>query len=76
MAEIDQEKIRSIVAQVIDNIKKQGLIDDSGLQKPSMSSVTKGQSGVFPDVESAIRSAKYAQKELIAMGMEKRKEII
>ena len=76
MAEIDQEKIRSIVAQVIENIKKQGLIDDSDLQKSSLSSNVKGQSGVFPDVESAIRSAKYAQKELIAMGMEKRKEII
>ena len=76
MAEIDQEKIRSIVAQVIENIKKQGLIDDSDLQKSSLSSTVKGQSGVFPDVESAIRSAKYAQKELVAMGMEKRKEII
>jgi len=76
MAEIDQEKIRSIVAQVIENIKKQGLIDDSDLQKSSLSSIIKGQSGVFPDVESAIRSAKYAQKELVAMGMEKRKEII
>jgi len=76
MAEIDQEKIRSIVAQVIENIKKQGLIDDSDLQKSSLSSTVKGQSGVFPNVESAIRSAKYAQKELVAMGMEKRKEII
>ncbi|HGE72227.1 TPA: aldehyde dehydrogenase EutE [Candidatus Poribacteria bacterium] len=73
---MDQEKIRSIVAQVIENIKKQGLIDDSDLQKSSLSSTVKGQSGVFPNVESAIRSAKYAQKELVAMGMEKRKEII
>ncbi len=76
MAEIDQEKIRSIVTQVIENIRKQGLIDDLSLQKSPMSSIEKGQSGVFTDVESAIKSAKYAQKELISMGMEKRKEII
>jgi propionaldehyde dehydrogenase len=76
MAEIDQDKIRNIVAQVLENIKKQGLIDDSEIQKFVPQTSAKGQSGVFPDVESAVNAGKHAQKELLAMGMEKRKEII
>jgi propionaldehyde dehydrogenase len=78
MADIDQDKIKNIVTQVIENIRKQGLIDDSNLQavvSKTVSSV-KGQNGIFSDVESAILSAKQAQKEFLALGMEKRKEII
>jgi len=78
MAEIDQDKIRNIVAQVIENIRKQGLIDESDLQAVASKPIlgVNGQNGVFPDVESAITASEQAQKELIALGMEKRKEII
>jgi propionaldehyde dehydrogenase len=76
MADIDQDKIRNIVAQVIENIQKQGLIDGSE-QRTSRPSVSiKGQNGIFPDVDSAVSAALQAQKELIALGIEKRKELI
>jgi len=78
MADIDQDKIRNIVAQVIENIRKQGLIDESDLQAVASKPIlgVKGQNGIFPEVESAITAAEQAQKELITLGMEKRKEII
>ncbi len=68
MMEIDQDKIRSIVAQVIENIQKQGLIEDIRSQpssKPSKTSLA-GKNGIFTDVDSAVSAAEIAQKELIA----------
>jgi len=76
MAEIDQDKIRSIVTQVLENIQKQGLIDEAPSSVGTSRPITRGQSGVFPDVDSAVRAAQEAQKELVALGIEKRKEII
>ncbi len=78
MVEIDQDKIRSIVAQVIENIQKQGLIEDTPPRPGSTPLKTNftGKNGVFPDVDSAVTAAEIAQKELIALGMEKRKELI
>jgi propionaldehyde dehydrogenase len=76
MAEIDQDKIRNIVTQVLENIQKQGLIDSISPLSESPKSITKGQNGIFPDVDSAVTSAQKAQKELAALGIEKRKELI
>ncbi len=78
MIEIDQDKIRSIVAQVIENIQKQGLIEDIHPQPSSAPSKTSlaGKNGIFPDVDSAVSAAEIAQKELMALGIEKRKELI
>lgn len=76
MAEIDQDKIKSIVAQVLENIQKQGLIDESSLQSNVSRFIPKGQNGIFQDVDSAVSAAQKAQKELIALGIEKRKELI
>lgn len=75
MPEIDQEKIRDIVTQVVKN-----LTETQSVQTTSTTAQTivraADKSGVFSNAEAAIKAAKAAQAKLVQMGMDKRKMII
>jgi len=73
MAEINQEQIEEIVAQVIRNLRREGQAPPS-LKKSSTSGPS--QPGVYPTVEGAIAAAKGAQAEFAKLGFAKRVEII
>lgn len=69
---IDEEKIKQVVERVIREL----------FERPSTPPVEKptapptGQDGIFQTVEEAIAAAEEAQKALVALGLEKRKEIV
>ncbi|MBI1925859.1 aldehyde dehydrogenase family protein, partial [Candidatus Poribacteria bacterium] len=73
MAEINQEQIEEIVAQVIRNLRREGQTSPS-LTKSSTSGPS--QPGVYPTVDGAIAAAKGAQAEFAKLGFAKRVEII
>ena len=73
MAEINQEQIEEIVAQVIRNLRHGGQLSSSPTQSSTSGA---SQPGVFPTVDQAIGAAKEAQTEFVKLGFAKRKEII
>jgi len=75
MAEIDQDKIREIVIQVVRSLREQGSLPERREQPPRPAYRT-SMDGVFDDVDEAVKAAKEAQKQLIQLGMEGRKRII
>ena len=72
MPEIDQEKIREIVTQVVRNLTEEQAVPATATTAPR----TTDNIGIFSTPEDAIKSAKEAQAKLVQMGMDKRKEII
>jgi len=75
MAEIDQDKIREIVIQVVRSLREQGSLPERASQ-PSRPVVRTSREGVFDDVDEAVKVAKEAQRQLMQIGMEGRKRII
>lgn len=73
MLEIDQERIREIVTQVVSNLTERQVDLTSAVTPPR---VAAGNMGLFSTPEAAIKAAKEAQAKLVQMGMDKRKEII
>lgn len=72
MPEIDQEKIRDIVTEVVNNLTGEQTASSATETVPQ----TTGNKGVFSTPEDAIKAAKEAQTKLVQLGMDKRKEII
>lgn len=66
MAKLDNNQIAEIVKTVLKSI------DNAETLMPE----AKGKDGIFDDPESAIAAAKKAQKELLLLNIDKRKEII
>ena len=73
MAEMDEAKIQEIVAQVVQNLRAQGVTAGSS---PLTSASQAGQLGVFDTVDAAVEASSNAQKQLERMGIAKRREII
>ncbi len=73
MAEIDEARIQEIVAQVVQNLRAQG-VTASTLSDAGSSGA--GQLGVFSDVDTAVQAASDAQKQLMQGGIAQRKEIV
>ncbi|MEW5814526.1 MAG: aldehyde dehydrogenase family protein [Spirochaetota bacterium] len=65
--EIDEKSIRLVVEEVLKNLV---LESKSPLKTPA------GKSGIFNDIDHAIRAASYAHKELLARTLETRRNII
>lgn len=82
MAEIDQERIRQIVAQVVRSLREEGIIPGPTTAERPAPAVqpaparAEGEDGVFDEVEAAIEAAEEAQRRLMELGIEKRAEII
>jgi len=76
MPEIEQDKIRQIVTQVVRSLTEAPTESTSIAPTVSRTSAKKGNIGIFPTPEAAIQAAKEAQKNLLKMGIDKRKEII
>ncbi len=70
--DMDESSIREIVGQVIARIRE----EEGASGAPSPALVAVGREGVFDDLEAAIGAARQAQKELVALGSDKRAEII
>ena len=71
MAEVEQDRIRQIVEQVVRNLREEGAIT------PGVVPTAAGMgNGIFADVDAAIDAAEEAQKRLMELNLEKRKEII
>jgi len=76
MAEIDQDRIQRIVAQVVKSLRTGGEIPQL-TEDASQPAVPTGLgNGVFEDVDAAIDAAEEAQKRCVELGLAKRKEII
>ncbi|MFB3895383.1 MAG: aldehyde dehydrogenase family protein [bacterium] len=77
---INEQELNRIVDQVLKNIQQDKIV--SAFKGPGQesrgdsSSRPIGQDGVFADIDSAVEAAAKAQKILIKLGYEKRKEII
>ena len=72
MAEVNQQQIEEIVAQVIRNLQSDGQIPSSAPASASSGS----RSGIYPTVDTAVAAAKDAQAAFVKLGFTKRKEII
>jgi propionaldehyde dehydrogenase len=72
MAEVNQQQIEEIVAQVIRNLQSDGQIPSSAPASASSGS----RSGIYPTVDAAVAAAKDAQAAFVKLGFTKRKEII
>jgi aldehyde dehydrogenase len=68
-AVMNDQLIRDVVAEVLARL-------GNGSVKPGGSVGASGQWGVFPDVDSAARAAKAAQKQLVAATLEQRRAAI
>ena len=72
MAEVNQQQIEEIVAQVIRNLQSDGQIPSSSPTSASSGS----RLGIYPTVDAAVAAAKDAQAAFVKLGFTKRKEII
>ncbi|MFQ6042636.1 MAG: aldehyde dehydrogenase family protein, partial [Candidatus Poribacteria bacterium] len=71
MAEVEQDRIRQIVEQVVRNLREEGAIT------PEVAPTAGGMgNGIFEDVDSTINAAEEAQKRLVELDLEKRRDII
>jgi hypothetical protein len=70
--EITEASVRDLVEQVLLSLDGKILRGTSG----SMPSGTRGKNGVFPDIDSAIRTARIAQNELMGRTLETRRKMI
>ena len=69
---IDEQQIRAIVEEVV-----RGLAETDGrIPAPAVVPKIGGQDGIFQDMDAAIDAAEIAQRELIKLSLEKRKDII
>jgi propionaldehyde dehydrogenase len=80
--EMDEKRIRDIVAQVVAGIKEaeerpaERVAERPPAAAPAAPAVVPGRDGVFEEMDAAIDAARQAQKELLALGMVKRAAII
>jgi len=72
MPEIDQERIREIVTQVVRNLTERQIAPTTTITAPRAAN----NIGTFSSPEAAIKAAKEAQAKLVQMGMNTRKNII
>jgi len=70
MPEVEQDRIKEIVEQVVRNLREEGAISQD------LATTSSGSNGIFEDVDAAINAAEEAQKQLVELSIEKRKEII
>lgn len=63
---IDEAQIRAIVEEVVRGLE----------EAPPLAKRATGDDGIFPDMEACIGAAEIAQRELMDLTLEKRKEII
>lgn len=66
---LDNETIKKIVTEVVANVIQRKA---APIQTPIISE----KSGVFPDINSAVKSARNAQKHLVSLKLEQRESII
>ncbi|HOW17642.1 MAG TPA: aldehyde dehydrogenase family protein, partial [Phycisphaerae bacterium] len=66
---LNDQLIRDVVAEVLARL-------GNGSVKPAASAGSPGQWGVFADVDSAVRAARAAQKQLVAATLEQRRAAI
>ncbi|MCX7918138.1 MAG: aldehyde dehydrogenase EutE [bacterium] len=73
---ISEQELNRIVNQVLKNIQQEKIV--SAVQGTGSDVATRPlqKDGVFADIDSAVEAAARAQKQLIKLGFEKRKEII
>jgi aldehyde dehydrogenase len=64
---LDETRIRAIVEEVLRSMAPAGV--------PAVAS-ERGVDGVFPEVDAAVRAAEAAQRALVDLSLEKRKEIV
>lgn len=76
MAEIDQDRIQRIVAQVVRSLRTEGEIPQLPEDASPPSVPTGLGNGTFEDVDAAIDAAEEAQRRFVQLGLAKRKEII
>jgi propionaldehyde dehydrogenase len=76
MAEIDQDKIREIVIQVVRSLREQGDLPAAPTQPRRPVARAAVEDGLFDDVDEAVKAAQEAQRKLMELGLEGRKRII
>lgn len=79
---IDQDHINTIVSQVLGRLTAEGVVKPTTpapiarVESARPALFAGGSEGIFPDLDSAIAAAKVAQRALVDMKLEKRKEMI
>jgi len=73
--DFDERRVREIVAQVLTRIREEDQRPASP-PAPLRPGEGGGHDGVFADMDDAIAAAREAQRELVALGMDKRAEIV
>ena len=79
---IDEQQISSIVNQVLGRLQSEGVISGAAVKplarmESNIGFASPGSGmGLFPHLDSAIAAAKVSQRELVALSLEKRKEMI
>ncbi len=81
MADAADDKIRSVVQEVVKQVLAQQTTATTGTHKPPTEATpayqgTTGQRGVFATMDEAIAAAEVAQRELVAISLETRRHII
>jgi len=66
---LDNETIKKIVAEVVTNVIQRKA-------QPISTSATTDGKGIFPDINSAVKSARIAQQQLVSLKLEQRESII
>jgi propionaldehyde dehydrogenase len=73
---ISEQELNRIVDQVLKNIQQEKIVTAVQESRRDPGSRPTGQDGVFADIDSVVEAAMKAQKQLIQLGFEKRKELI
>ncbi len=68
--ELTEKQIAAIVENVINKLSEEGTFEEAATE-----GISTGD-GVFPDIDSALRAAELAQRELDAQTLDKRREIV
>ena len=71
---LDEERLEQIVSRVIRRLESEGF--EISEESAPESFPLAARDGVFPDIESCIQAAVQAQKELMALPLRKREEIL
>ncbi len=70
-----QDDLKNIIAEVLKEFKLEDLTETSAIASSRDSSVPTG-SGIYSDLDTAIRTAREAQLVLVELGLDRRREII
>ncbi len=79
---IDQDQINSLVSQVMGRLHAEGVVKPSvpqplaRLEGARPVAYAPSGDGIFPDLDAAVAAAKVAQRQLVEMSLEKRKQMI